>query len=111
MNSNINQWDIWFANFPFEEIAVSKDRPVIVLNVEPLEVLSIKVTSHNLRDADEFDTPILKWREANLKQESVARISKTINLTKDKFRRKLGVLHDDDRQPIMQKYIEYIQSY
>lgn len=62
-----------------KNIAGAKDRPVIVINVEPLEVLSIKVTSHNLRAADDFDTPILKWREVNLKQESVARISKTIN--------------------------------
>lgn len=106
----INQWDLWFADFPFEETVGSKDRPVIVLNVEPLEVLSVKITSHDLRDADEFDTPILKWREAGLKQESVARISKTQKLTSDKFRRKIGILHKDDRLPIMKKYIEYIQS-
>lgn len=106
----INQWDLWFADFPFEDTVGSKDRPVIVLNVEPLEVLSVKITSHDLRDADVFDTPILKWREAGLKQESVARISKTQKLTSDKFRRKIGILHNDDRLPIMKKYIEYIQS-
>lgn len=28
----ISQWDIWFADFPFEDMEGSKDRPVIVLN-------------------------------------------------------------------------------
>lgn len=110
MSISISQWDIWFAEFPFEDMEGSKDRPVIVINVEPLEVLSIKVTSHDLRFKDKFDTPIIKWQYANLKQPSVARISKTIYLTIDKFRRKLGVLHEHDRQAIMQRYIEYLHS-
>ncbi|MFA9465601.1 MAG: type II toxin-antitoxin system PemK/MazF family toxin [Velocimicrobium sp.] len=106
----INQWDLWFADFPFEDSNQSKDRPVIVLNVDPLEVLSVKITTHNVRDMDTYDTPITKWREAGLKQESIARISKTTNLTQDKFRRKIGVLHNDDTMEIMKKYVEFINE-
>jgi hypothetical protein len=106
----INQWDLWFAEFPFEDSNLSKDRPVIVLNVEPLEVLSVKVTTHEIRDIDDYDTPIIKWKEAGLKQESVARISKTIKITPDKFRRKIGVLHNDDALEVMKKYIDYVNN-
>lgn len=106
----INQWDLWFADFPFEDINQSKDRPVIVLNIDPLEVLSVKVTTHDIRDEDQYDTPITKWMEAGLKQESIARISKTINITPDKFRRKIGVLHNDDAVVIMQRFVEFINK-
>ena len=37
----MKEWEVWFAEFPFEEdAAVVKKRPVIILNVETLEVLS-----------------------------------------------------------------------
>ena len=51
----------------------------------PLKVLSIKVTHHDVRNFDEFDVPITKWKEAGLDDASVARISKAIYLTKDDF--------------------------
>jgi len=106
----INQWDLWFADFPFEDIIGSKDRPVIVLKIDPLEVLSVKVTTHDIRDEDKYDTPIIKWIEAGLKEPSIARISKTINLTPEKFRKKIGILHSDDTQEIMKKYIDFINE-
>ena len=83
------QWELWYANFPFEDKNISKDRPVIILSVQPLCVLSIKVTSHEVREADKYDVPITHWQEAGLKHESVARISKTVSLDNSKFRRKL----------------------
>ena len=64
------QWELWYANFPFEDKNISKDRPVIILSVQPLCVLSIKVTSHEVREADKYDVPITHWQEAGLKHES-----------------------------------------
>lgn len=106
----INQWDLWFVNFPFDDLNQSKDRPVIVLNIAPLEVLSVKVTTHDIRDEDQYDTPITRWEEAGLKQESIARISKTINISPEKFRRKIGILHNDDSQEIIKKYMKFINE-
>ncbi len=107
----MNQWEVWYAQFPYEEDpSITKNRPVIILNVETLECLSVKVTSHDVRDSDEFDTPIVHWEEAGLKRPSVARISKTMNLTKDKFVNKKGILHIDDRNIIMQRFIDFINS-
>ena len=104
----MNQWEVWYAQFPYEEDpTIIKERPVIILNVETLQCLSVKVTSHDTRDEDEFDTPIVYWREAGLKRPSVARISKTMRLDKEKFVNKKGILHVDDRQTIMQRFIEF----
>jgi len=108
--STINTWEVWFASFPFEDSRETKDRPVIVLNVEPLEVLSVKVTSHNVRNRDRFDIPIVKWVEAGLRQPSTARISKTIYLDVNSFKRKIGSLHNDDKTQIMNTYMDYINS-
>lgn len=60
-------WEIWFAKFPFEEDpSIEKERPVIILNVEPLEVLSVKVTSHKIRNEDEYDIAIEHWQKPDL---------------------------------------------
>lgn len=102
------QWELWYANFPFEDKNISKDRPIIVLSVQPLCVLSIKVTSHEVREADKYDVPITHWQEAGLKHESVARISKTVSLDNSKFRRKIGELHKDDIDIILENYVQFL---
>lgn len=117
---NPNAGEVWMADFPFEENnGRSKVRPVIIVDkiddedIEILELdegeyyLSTKVTTHEVRDNDEFDTVIVKWREANLKNESIARVSKTIILSRDKLLRFKGVSDSEDFESILNKYIEF----
>lgn len=106
----IRQWDIWLVDFPFEDSNEEKSRPVIVLNAETLEVLSVKITSHTPR-TDPYDVPITKWQESGLKHISTARISKTMYLNRNKFKHCLGNLHPDDRIVIMQKYMDYVRNH
>lgn len=109
--ARMQQWEVWYADFPYEEKDGSCDRPVIVLNIEglqPIVLLSVKVTKHEVRDNDKYDTPINKWKEAGLAQPSVARISKTIQLTEDKFRRKIGNLQPEDILTISARYIDFV---
>ena len=104
-------WEIWFADFPYEEDAtITKKRPVIILNVEPFEVLSVKVTSQDVRDEDKYDTPIQYWSEAGLNKPSIARISKTMFLDKQSFIHKIGTLHNDDKISILTKYTDYLKE-
>lgn len=104
-------WEIWFADFPYEEDAtITKKRPVIILNVEPFEVLSVKVTSQDVRDEDMYDTPIQYWSEAGLDRPSVARISKAMFLDKQNFIHKIGTLHNDDKIAIFTKYAEHLKN-
>ena len=79
--------------FLLREPAITKKRPVLILNAEPLEVLSVKVTSQQTRTADKYDMPIVHWQYAGLLKPSAARISKTMFLDKDKFDVKIGTLH------------------
>lgn len=106
----INQWDVWFAEFPYEDTSEVKERPVIVISVEPLEVLSIKVTSHAPRANDKYDIALSKWQEAGLKKPSTARVSQMSYLDPSKFKKLIGVLAMDDRIAIMGKIRERLEE-
>lgn len=104
-------WEVWYAKFPYEENHNEvKFRPVIVLDADTLEVLSVKVTSHEIRDEDPFDTPIKYWKECGLKKPSVARVSKTMILTSDRFDNKKGELHSEDQNAITKAYMDFVNS-
>lgn len=109
----MNPWEIWFAEFPFEDNpSIIKPRPVIVLdvNVEPIRVLSVKVTTHNPRTWDKYDTPIVHWQEAGLDRPSVARVAKSMFLTPDQFVHKIGFLHVEDQGDIYKQYITFVRN-
>jgi len=105
----IIEGDVWFVNFPLEEDDLQFiARPVIVLDVESLEVLSVKVTKSNPRYYDDFDIPIVYWQDAHLRYKSTARVSKTIYINKVQFDFKIGTLHVDDFERIKNEYIRYV---
>lgn len=100
--------EVWKVDFPFEDDPTqSKIRPCVILDVDDdtLEVLSIKVTTHEPRD--EYDVPIFKWSEANLIEPSFARVSKVELLKKEAFIKKLGELDIIDFKNIVNKFKEY----
>ncbi len=101
-------WELWYADFPFEETKQTKCRPVIILNMQPIQILTIKVTSHSPRKNDIYDTPIIKWRQAGLKRPFVARVSKTMTLDKNKFKNKIGELQQSDIAQIQINYLKYL---
>ena len=102
---------MWFVEFPYEENpTILSKRPVIVLDTDNLNVLSVKVTTHKVREKDEFDTPIIYWKEAKLRFASTARISKVLNLHRDNFIHKIGDLHPDDLDAISNAYIAFMES-
>lgn len=119
------QKEVWIAKFPFEEDnSQYRIRPVIILgttltddevevvDIEELEekYLSTKITTHECRQNDKFDTIIVKWREANLTRESVARVSKTIVLERSQLLRKIGDADESDFLNILERYIEFIEN-
>lgn len=112
--------EVWLVNFPYEENdGRFSRRPVIVLTevsgseIEVAEMteeayLSVKVTGQPERSNDDGDTVIVKWREANLDRPSVARVSKTINIPKSQFIRKIGEADDSDFINILNIFIELV---
>lgn len=105
----IHEGEVWFVNFPLEEDSnQTLKRPVVVLDVDNLNVLSVKVTKHEARDKDPYDTPIIYWEHAKLRFASTARISKVLNLSKENFIHKLGDLYQDDFDTISDMYIKFM---
>ncbi len=101
--------EVWWAEFPFEEIQGNKIRPVIVLdngNFNKIEVLSIKISSKFAKD--DYDVPILYWQESKLRCPSIARVSKFVLLSKSKFINKIGDIHQDDLDLVKTKFEEYL---
>jgi mRNA-degrading endonuclease toxin of MazEF toxin-antitoxin module len=107
----IKEGDVWLVNFPLEENPTEfLSRPAIVINVEVLEVLSVKITKTEPRDEDQYDTPIVYWQEANLRFKSTARISKTMYINKSQFIHRIGTLHEDDFTEVQKLFIEFINN-
>ena len=107
----IIEGDVWLVNFPLEEKPTEfLSRPAIVINVEKLEVLSVKITKTEPRDEDQYDMPIVYWQEANLKLKSTARISKTVYINKSQFIHPIGTLHKDDLIEVQKLFIEFINN-
>jgi len=107
----ILEGDVWLVSFPLEEDPTRfLSRPVIVLNIEALEVLAVKVTKTEPRTDDNYDTPIIFWQEANLRFKSTARVSKTIYIKKSQFKYKIGTLHHEDLSIIQKLFIDFIES-
>ncbi len=109
--SSFKVGDVWWAKFPYEDNPNEYTiRPVVILDKETVGLLSVKVTKHEAREYDPYDTPILYWNEAGLKLASTARVSKTMILDKSRFKDRIGTLHKDDLLNIQQQYVKFIQS-
>ena len=106
-----NKGEVWFVQFPLEEDnSQTINRPVIVLDENTLGVLSVKITKHSPRKEDPYDTPILYWKEANLRLASTARVSKVYLLSQDSFIFKIGNLHQDDLERVEEMYQKYLDE-
>ena len=75
---------------------------MIVLDIEKMEVLSVKVTTTPPRQNDLYDIPILYWKHTKLRMKSTARVSKTILVDKSQFVHIIGDLHQDDFENVQQ---------
>lgn len=105
----ISEGDIWLVSFPLEEDPTEfLPRPVIVLNIELPYILSTKITKHDPRVADPYDTPVHHWRDANLKFPSTARVSKTIPLKLSNFIHFIGTASTNDLLTIQERYTRYL---
>lgn len=103
--------EVWYAEFPFEEDETkSKERPVIVLDVdeETCKVLSMKVTSS--APYSEFEIELFDWEKIPLAHKSTAVASAVLKIPKEVFRRKIGVLSDDDWDNVTDLYVRYLKS-
>jgi hypothetical protein len=108
---DIREGEVWKVRFPLEEDEYKwLPRPVVVLDIDRFEVFSVKVTKHDPRDSDKYDTPIVFWEDAKLRCKSTARIRHTKFISRKQFISKYGDLHPDDFSNIQKRFKEYINE-
>lgn len=99
---SLNQWDVYLADVPFEDLPRTKVRPVIVLEDSVVIVDCLKMTSQPPRPGEY----VLKyWKEAGLLKQTTVRISKRLELKPQAFRKYLGTVHILDRLEIEKRLL------
>ena len=88
------RFEIWLATVRFSDIAVEKERPVLILDWEKKEVFCLRMTSKLPQTADDFE--ISHWKEAGLHKPTVINTTKRLKLAEDKLITQIGKLHDND---------------
>jgi len=86
-------WSVWTAHVEYADGTGSKERPVIVLNDRIVLCVCMAVTSKqkNIR----YGYKLKNTKVLGLTKESWVRFG-YIELTPDRFRRRLGMLDDED---------------
>ena len=93
----MNRWDVYWADMPFEEDAAQVKRcPVVIAKDAIVYVLTLRVTSHEARQADPYDYPLQFWQEAGLKRESVVRVRKLAQIRPEAIHGQIGRIHPAD---------------
>lgn len=97
MSRQFSIGDVWYARFPLEENPNQYiERPAIIADVNLPDVAIIKITKHDPRDYDPFDTIIVHFNHAKLKLKSTARVSKLVVVNEKQILNRKGSLHPDD---------------
>lgn len=90
---SVRKWDVYLANVPFEDLPVSKPRPVIILNDMTIVVLCIKMTGQPPRSGEYV---LREWKKAGLRKQTTVRVSKVLKLKPGAFIKRLGALQPID---------------
>lgn len=107
----MNAWEVYWAAFPYEDNpAQEKIRPVVIAKDNGIYVLTLKITTHDPRDDDEYDCELTYWREANLPYPSVVRLRKLAQLKPTAVQDYVGKLHPADIIDIQIKMKQYRES-
>lgn len=98
------QGEVYLADIYFRDLNIYKLRPVVIVAQDKavdIDVVTAPITGTKARN--EYDVPIIHWQQAGLVKESVARTTKLLTLESSKLRKKLGELHVEDLEKILEK--------
>ena len=103
-----NLGEVWWTEFPFKEIDVSKRRPAIVIDEDTIAVLAMMVTSKDKKNP--YSIKIDDWQEAGLTRESWARIDRIVRMDEWRMEKKIGDLSKNDLLKISQLVAEHLSK-
>lgn len=101
-----NLGEVWWTQFPFQEVDVSKRRPAIIIDENTIAVLTMMVTSKNKKNP--YNIKIDDWREAGLAKESWTRIDRVVRMDEWRMEKKIGDLSKRDLLKVTQLFTEYL---
>lgn len=91
----MNKYDLYYAEFPFDDTEESKVRPVLILNDSVCFAVVFKISSKGKTARIQYR--IKDWKGAGLQMESFIYINQSYRLEKAKFKEKIGTLQLEDR--------------
>lgn len=103
-----NIGELWWTQFPFEEIDKSKQRPAIIIDSDTIAILSAMVTSKDKKNP--YSIKIDEWEKAGLKKESWVRIDRIVRVEEWRLTRKIGVLTESDFNKVTQLVAECLSE-
>lgn len=103
-----NLGEVWWTEFPFEEIDITKRRPAIVIDEDTIAVITMMVTSKDKQNP--YSIKIYNWQAAGLTRESWARIDRIVRMDEWRMEKKIGNLSKDDLLKISQLVAEHISG-
>ncbi|WP_410512702.1 type II toxin-antitoxin system PemK/MazF family toxin [Paenibacillus sp. BR2-3] len=111
MPKNLVVGDVWYAKFPLEEDSSKYiERPAIIADVHLPDVAIIKVTKHDPRENDQYDTIIVHYNQAKLKRQSTARVSKLVTVDISQILNRKGTLHPEDFKNVFEQLDKFIDE-
>ena len=100
--------EVWWTQFPFEEINDTKRRPAIIIDDDTIAVLTMMVSS--VEKDNPYSVEIDDWMEAGLSKKSWARIDRIIHMDEWRMEKKIGNLSQHDLSKFMQLIPEYFDG-
>ena len=91
----LRQYDIYWAEVPFEDTDDSKIRPVIILDDRTVFVIGVGVTSQSPKPKSN-DYVIQDWKEAGLSKQSAAKLDRKVKIPAERIKEKIGRLSSRD---------------
>lgn len=98
----MSKWEVCLADVPFEEIAASKIRPVLILDDSAVLIDCLKLTSHGPRPGEYV---LQDWQACGLKKQTTVRLSKRLALPNTRIIKKIGTLSILDIAEIQKRLI------
>ena len=105
---NYDIGEVWWTQFPFEEINDAKRRPAIVIDDDTIAVLAMMVSS--VEKDNPYSIEIDDWKEAGLSKKSWARIDRIIKIDEWRMEKKIGNLSERDLNKFIQLVPEYVNG-
>ena len=101
---NFKQGDVFLVKVEYKQAGTTKIRPVVIVSNDKaidIDMIIAPVTGQAARN--EFDVPIIKWKEAGLEKPSVARASKIMMIHNSVLFKRIGELQSEDLENVLRK--------